>query len=558
MLLTFCILLGLLLLAWTLGRDLFPANLADRLSPVSLAWIGVGVWASLLLATSLFGGVTSYIYIAAGVYILARVVHMRRNWSSLWPPLLAVGIASLYSLRPVVLFDAWLYHMNAVNWSATHGIVPGLALVHYALGYVCSWFSLGASLSHGIFEQRMYILPGALALALMSWQACLCFRDLAKGKGFLSEVVFLAGFALAFAVSWKTRLIASGTPDMAVIGLSLQIMYEAARRLFGAIRFEPQEMSPLLLAAVAGFGFKLSFIVFLAPVLLGSALLVGGAGKFLIRTNAVAAAILLVCVAVSVRATGYPVYPVNLARLDLPWAMTKQEIGSTQTEILMYSRYGTQRAEGFWLPIWVKMRPGSAVLLVLSIGAVAVLTFRRQMLSRAIALPGVAGLVIFFSKAPDTRFCMGLWCSLVAVGGAVFLRSWLEKKLVGKRMFWTAGFVLWVVLSVVAALHLSSDEKAILASTRAHQQRHLPEWMIPLKPVGFTGPDARHLYPTPFERRTTPAGVDYYLVIDDPGYQGPGNCPGNYHLMATQRLTTEHLAYRKPEQGLSGGFVHSR
>lgn len=563
MLVTFAFTLGLLLLASRIGRDVLGTHPASRLAPVSVAWIGIGTWASLLLACSLFEGVSSFVYLPGAVYLLIRGVQARGKLgqipiATLSSAVAACGAASLYSLRPIVLFDTWLYHLNAVNWSATHGIVPGLGLLHGTLGYVCSWFSLGASVSHGVFEQRLYALPGALALALMVWQTLLSLYASAKGRGTVSDVVFLLGFAVAFAVCWKGRLLASCTPDTAVIGLSLQIFCEGARRFFGELHFERTDLATLLLATVVGFSFKLSFVVFLLPAALG--FLVCLSRKSLDRRALFAAGILAVCVAVSVRATGYPFYPVKLARLPLSWALTEQEASKTQDDILVFSRYGsaagTDAARGFWLFVWARTRPASAMLLLFSVVALAVLASAKQRAARFFVAPGAVALLLFFTKAPDMRYSLGLWCALVAMATALSLRSWIEKRLARSTpgTFVAAGFL----AAILPALYLSPDEKAIKAAMGAHQREHLSEWLIPLRPVALTGPDARHLYPTPFQKHTTPAGVEYYLVVDDPGYQGPGNCPGNYHLMATQQPTTEQIAYRDPSKGLAAGFVRSR
>jgi hypothetical protein len=110
-------------------------------------------------------------------------------------PVVATGIASLYSLRVINLFDTWLYHMNAVNWMSTHGIVNGLGLLYAPLGYVDSWFALDASLNHGIMEGRVYTVTGALVIALMCWQSLLCINQLKSNNCALSNIAYpLAAF----------------------------------------------------------------------------------------------------------------------------------------------------------------------------------------------------------------------------------------------------------------------------------------------------------------------------------------------------------------------------
>jgi hypothetical protein len=143
-------------------------------------------------------------------------------------PTVAAATASLYSIRVIENFDTWMYHMNAVKWYGSFGIVPGLALLETRLGWISSWFALDASLNHGLLAERMYSLPGLLVLTLLTWQALECLDALRRRAGALSDVAFLLAFICMFAFCWKRRMIASGAPDFAVIGLTLQIRFNAA------------------------------------------------------------------------------------------------------------------------------------------------------------------------------------------------------------------------------------------------------------------------------------------------------------------------------------------
>jgi hypothetical protein len=578
MLATFLIILGLLLLGRILGGDVLRCLRADveRFSPVSVIWVGLGIWSCCLLGMALFAGIPVSVYLVAGVYVLVRAGLGWRQWitrgglRSVRLPVIAAAVSSLFSRRGIGYFDTWLYHMSAVKWYSAFGIVPGLALFQKRLGWTCSWFALDASLNHGLLAERVYALPGLLILTLLIWQTLTCLEALRRRAGALSDVAFPAAFLCVFACCWKSRMLASCTPDFAVIGLTLQIIYEASCRLFGKETDNGTTACiPLFLVVAAiGFSFKLSFVGF---ILLAGVMYLGKlwrdrrsfSWQSLVPAG-MAGSILLIGAAASVRASGFPFFPIPAGRLDLPWSVTMDEAVSTQRDIFLCARYGLDafaKHQGFWLPTWAGQNPGAAAAVLGALLAVVVLALDRRGMARFLAALGGVGTAVFLLKAPDMRFGLGLFCGLISVAICLGLQPWIEsvsrddrlRRVVPPLMLVCSTGLL--LLIGVAGLHLSAYERIARQLTLANQTTPAREMVQPLVPVTLTtGSNTLQLSVAQFEERTTPFGVNYSIEMDAIGHQGPGRNPGNHDLMSTFELTTENIAFRDPGKGPAGGF----
>ena len=571
---SFLIILGLILLGFFVGKSFFRVVCVDsgKYSPVSVVWIGLGIWSCALLALALFRSISAIVYILPGAYVAIKLFENRKTlYNMSWNtrmifPVVATVIASLYSLRVINLFDTWLYHMNAVNWMSTHGIVNGLGLLYAPLGYVDSWFALDASLNHGKMEGRVYTVTGALVLALMSWQSLLCINQLKSNNCGLSNIAYPLAFIMVLLVCWKSRLIASCTPDMAVIGLTLQIIHEGSRRLFGeADNFLLQDDTKVfLIAASIGFSFKLSFV--------GFAVLAGGLYAYQLWRNRgslnkaayipviLSILILLICIGASLKATGWPFFPIPIGQWNLPWALTIDEVVKAQKDILMCARYGqnalTSETERFWILSWAVNKPTIAAFVLGTILSVIILSKEKTRVAQFLVALGLVGLTVFVWKAPDLRFGLGLFAGIIAVAACQLFRPLVRSamKIQQIGIYNIGSTAALITLVILSALYMSPSECISRKLTRENQPSQISEVLLPLIPVTLTGSDIHHLSIAQFEEMTTRTGVRCSRAIDAPGHEGPGHCPGNHDLMSTLQLTTDAIAFLDPKRGPAGGF----
>lgn len=101
-----------------------------------------------------FMGMTCPDRVSAGVYVTGAIVFL----------IMAYG-----SSHGIMHYDTGLYHAQAIHWTESYGLVPGLANLHTRLGYNSSAFVLNALYSFGFTGRSFHVSSGFAAL-LLSWE----------------------------------------------------------------------------------------------------------------------------------------------------------------------------------------------------------------------------------------------------------------------------------------------------------------------------------------------------------------------------------------------------
>src|ERR1019366_3156353 len=132
---------------------------------VSEIYGGLLFISALLLAISLQHRLAWWVGLLAitpGLAILLRSEAIR-YWMTRGKWLLApLPLALFVSTRDVSFYDTALYHQQAVKWLSTFGLVPGLALLHFRLGFTSSWFAFAAPMNSGMLAGRASSILGGL------------------------------------------------------------------------------------------------------------------------------------------------------------------------------------------------------------------------------------------------------------------------------------------------------------------------------------------------------------------------------------------------------------
>ncbi len=480
MLLALCLPPGVLILHFV-GADDF-AKPGDRFF-VS-AWLGLSAVSALLLAVAHLAPLSPVglpLMLAPALPALLHTPTRRklrlllaRPSASEWACVLALSVgAAVYNTLGVYWYDTGLYHYGAVRWLSRHGVARGIALFQPRFGIASTWFATAAAFDFDVLETRASTALNGFALLLASGQALLCLRRLLKRSGEAADLFLLAGYALMLPLVVEWEMPVSLAPLLPATILILVVSWT-----FLVVSSEGGSLVPVILALAAA-SFKLNAAP-LAVVACVFYLSRSGVGPHSLKRLCLTGLLMFApVVAFQLFTAGYPLFPLTLARLPVPWAVSLEETRLLSDTINSWARWhglAPHDADGLnwlwrgWLPFGAIVRSrlfylslscllvgvaltkrkraqGWALLLTAAGGGALayVLMFRAQnfmlllLLLSAVAswgwsrgnarwalLSGVAGMLLVLFKAPDVMYGLGcaavLWACF-AVGGCDVARA---------------------------------------------------------------------------------------------------------------------------------------
>lgn len=366
---------------------------------------------------------------------------------------LAVGYMANVSLGACDLYDSGLYHLTAVKWNTSYSIVPGIANLHYRLGFNSSYFLFPAMLEIGPLTGRSSHLCNGLLCLMLVVQGLVAVTRLSTADPVRAAVaVFDITCALALLCFVNTSWISSHCNDLS----PAIVQFAAVSRLL-AFSFQPQldqgsaATSPppekvcydvvyIVLLLAAALCLKMSALgcaLAAGAIALGLWMWRARRGKRpLAGTLSWACALTVLMVGVwigrSIVTSGFPFFPSPAMGMSLDWSVPLEQCRKIYVETLCWARQlGPGRevswdwfnawSTGFWhqldLPI------------MLSMAAIGVIISGRKVTKRPVGLawliivPPLCGGAFWLVTAPDPRFGFAfpwmLCASLMAI--AVYL-----------------------------------------------------------------------------------------------------------------------------------------
>jgi len=447
-------------------RMRFPAHE----QPFSHVWLG---WAVSLIFLQLWHlflpidwraglclGVPGLVWSAPAVRRLwHRAGRTPRGYAAISAALLVLAggwFAARGMLAPTV-YDSGLYHFNAIRWLNEHQIPPGLGNLHGRLAYNQSYFCYPALLNlypffnrgHNAANSLLFFL--LLAECLLSVLRALRNRRGRAAPGWRQSLPMLFLPLLLFTAA--TTSLSAPTPDCA--GFLLQIvlflhLWRLLRRRSSARGIRSEAGFVILVSAVS-VTVKLSNAVY---AMLCATVAVAFACTALRRSAtsrarclapvlSVSGFCLLLSLCRSMLLSGYPLYPLTVARIPVDWAVPLDAARSEARSIAAWARNPTRAASEVldsrawfapWLKRTMKKQAGCAVSYpVLLFGvftamlACAAATAARRGRARSqcvylpATLPALGGLAYWFVAAPDPRFAGAQFWILAVAAGATLL-----------------------------------------------------------------------------------------------------------------------------------------
>lgn len=561
-------------------------------------WVGVVVLSLALLGTSVFGPLSppvallvTGVLLSAGALAAWRVRADEGRRVAIDAPVprwaiatgiaaMAIGAAALASDR-VTLYDALVYHVGIIRWLSQHGTVPGLALIHTRLAHVSAWFTLGAVFDAGVLRDRTANVPLGLALVLVALQASVAgARIVARRAAGPDWFLGLASVALIWA--GVAHNAATPSPDVVtnvlifVVAWSMLLVPRlplAPHR--GWRRYLTPRLIPFVLA-VGASGMKL----FAIPAAIVAALFYvfarsddHGTREAAWRAavcTAVGVVLLAPFVAANIVASGCPLFPSGIGCIAAPWSIGTVHAEEYATYIRNVARWESRSgvagaAQWPWIGTWIGNHPTLATLAVIApIVALVLLRGRRRDGVRSTVLLAVLGIAFAGWEAPAPRFLYAfvLIAPLLAMSYPLSDRvAWrangrgLER--IGERGAAALGFV---TTGVACGLAFAvASQKVNVLSSMVHGAAPIiaarADLLLPAAPerparlYRWRVNDVDLVTPVP---RPIADTLGYQSSIDGRlGFEKCSTAP----LPCTPYLPLADVRLRRPERGLSGGFM---
>lgn len=361
-----------------------------------------------LLAAAMAGAGCGSGAVRAEVKGACAAIRANAGWSLALA--LAAGAVAMHATAAVTAYDAGLYHQQYVQWLASAGLPPGLALIHGRFGFPGTWFTLPAIFAHGTLQARTLPLGGSLVMLLLLAQLLLAARRWLQGHAQPADRYAVCAFGLMLVYVADKGWFNAASPDAPVFVLSALVgwallLTPAARTLLPSV---------LALGAVS---LKLSA----APLLLLTLLPLHWAQRTrLVIPAALAAAVLL---AQSYISTGCLIYPLPQSCLPTPWSVGVAAAAREAASVLDWARWSgavpANAARLAWLPGWASTHDLELVLMAAALLGIA---WRRRAVAttaggRSVLAVAVGAIAVGVLMAPDPRFWGGNIFSLLGLAG---------------------------------------------------------------------------------------------------------------------------------------------
>jgi hypothetical protein len=500
-------------------------------------WVGFAVAIALLQVWHIAAPVDGRAFMLCGALAAAGVA-VARPWRRIPHAKLDVRLGLLLaaatlwladrSLGPPV-GDAGLYHLSAVRWASEHALVPGIANLHYRLGFNNPSLLWTAFADLGGFGANVSI---SLLLVAVTLRGIVGLTRLTRSGASPADAYWalLLAPVVGQAVTLHELRISSPDPDTAMALVAMAAGGEFVHAIFRPTRSGAFAAATLGVLAAC---LKLAAAPF-AAVLLALVVLRG-------QAPLVAIALAIVSLVVpwiirSVVMTGYPLYPLAIGGLPVDWripASRVEWVAALVRDHFMPPVAWELSAGGPWLRGWLlwQLTRCAELILVPALAAIAMLRFVRPHRALWLLLACAASLALWL-RTPAPRFGYAFaWISVAALGVAILARDGSAESL--RRRLRIAA----IALAVLPVAH------RLAAWTAAGSWSGVTETLL-LRPAGSPG-----FQPVPkadLAIFTTRSGLVVWVPRD-------GDQVWNAPLPATPEPLPD-LALRRPPS-LEAGFV---
>ena len=342
---------------------------------------------------------------------------------------------SLYS--PSLHYDAGLYHVPAIKWTAEHKTVPGLVHLNLFLGYNFNIFSLDAAF-YALFQQPIYPVNFTIICFFALWIVVKISRAGSEKLYFLAAayLLILFYFVLNF---WPH--VSTPSTDTLVFVLSSIILISTV---------ESRESNDILYLIVVLAAYSVTVKLSTAPVLLVALYAFSrkyywSHKKTALLTSLIAGFVLIPWLIKNVMLTGWLLFPfpaIDLFSVD--WKLSLQDVIALREGIRNYYMPG-KSPDCNGLQRWLLNQSGADVaIIVLSVLAILTLFYyflkEKAALSREYTVAigvSVFGVLFMCLNSPSLRYGAAFFLAIILLSIKVIN----DKSTIGKYGFYLVGVI---------------------------------------------------------------------------------------------------------------------
>ncbi|MGD2182510.1 LIC_10190 family membrane protein [Lusitaniella coriacea] len=586
----------LLLISWTIGTSILNVVRADCFErrgdrAILAVWLGIMLLAIALLAVSLIAPLTPFVGSAIALVLVSIALRSRATRVeaiSLYQAIsqkhlfVFLGIAiftAFFASQKVAIDDTGLYHFQVIQWLSKHGTVPGLALIHFTFGYPCSWLALAAPFNAGFLEGQAASLTGGFVFLILALQLSICLSHIFENRQKFEDWFFVATASLSFPILLGSGLVASPSPDVPTIGLTILTAWTivvACNRRKNINNY----LIPLVLATAA-LTVKLSALCLFVTAFLFFILNSRHNLFHCLKGSAIVFLLILPMLGFGFIASGCPVFPVSLICFDfLPWSVGKETARRITQIIHDCSKWmclpgAPQNVEGLnWLWYWIQFQKQTFFLIICSftslLGLFEFASLRQIKGDKFIAILGISGTLFVLYGNPFLRIGLGYFIVIPAFllalfchsrsrfrAIAVLVTSGTANSWIGFSHTYFAIFGLTLTLTLIVWFYSSKISNIafltfllvtlLIVPVKLHITQPTTQLFL-LLPPQFQPPT-----PISFVRKQV-NDVEYLSPDREPHFFNPcWNAP----LPCTPELTHNDIRLRNPERGIQKGFVRN-
>ena len=316
-----------------------------------------------------------------------------------------------FSIRKVVHYDAYLYHFNAVAWNKLYGIIPGLANLHFRLGFnsgihvLAAFFEQGLPAGYSVFITNGFLLT---TLFLQISSLILNVKTLVKQKMF---------YLMLLPFLWLSFI----NGDASSLSSDIAMMVMVFAWAITLVQY-PKYRFLILIEAATAVVFKLSSLM----ILFASGWVFFKEKKvdqLFSHKSFIPLLIILGFIIRNIFISGYLFFPATLLKMPFEWTMPMSTTVNISEEIRAWA---ISPGEDYlqvldqnifeWFPKWfirngykIELKIFFISLLVLLIIFIFNENFKFQTNETAIILGCIMSIIFLFVKAPDFRFGSGFF-----------------------------------------------------------------------------------------------------------------------------------------------------
>ncbi len=326
-------------------------------------------------------------------------------------------ILAYYASQPVVMADTRGYHLNAVRWTSSYSVVPGLANLHSRLGFNTSFFPFASMLNNWFMHDRVTHLALSFLVAALFVEFVWIFLK-SKNRYLKLFCLFVTPVIVIGVV--RDGMLPSLYYDFVLIVLILATCVE----------FIKNSSKSLIVAALISF---LIFTIKLSGASFSSLILLFITYKFITLKNdfrwrymlGLFLSGLFMLIPYLIRnafLSGWLLYPLPLFGMNFDWTVPASQVKETYTVIQTWAKFPDIGWSKYinssfwdWFPSWYSRNSGGVELKLLFFTLAFILVsplvavFKKVKLNITgnllfLCLSSLISVLYILFTAPDFRF----------------------------------------------------------------------------------------------------------------------------------------------------------